>query len=100
MCVCVLHNPQLTKDMLDSHEREPYPPMILLKVERNQSSSSHSSSVAVEVVGISERGKKFILKPKQRQGMYMAYPVSAHFQLAISCSERFTFSFSGLVTFF
>ena len=66
--MCVFHHPQLTKDMLDSYEREPYPPMILLKVERNQSRSSNSNCVPVKIVGITEKGKEFILTPKQRQG--------------------------------
>ena len=34
--MCVFYYPQLTKDMLDSHEREPYPPMIVLKIEQNR----------------------------------------------------------------
>ena len=63
--------------MLDSHEREPYPPMIVLKVERNQFRSSNSNCVPVKIVGITEKGKKFILKPKQRQGTsYHTYTVS------------------------
>ena len=66
--MCVFHHPQLTKDMLDSHEREPYPPMILLQVERDQSRSSNSNCVPVKIVGITEKGKEFILTPKQRQG--------------------------------
>ena len=73
--MCVFHHPQLTKDMLDSHEREPYPPMILLKVERDQFRSSNSNCVPVEIVGITEKGKKFILKPKQRQ---RSPPVLSH----------------------
>ena len=66
--MCVFHHPQLTKDMLDSHEREPYPPMIVLKVKRNQSRCSYSNCVPVKIVGITEKGKEFILTPKQRQG--------------------------------
>ena len=74
--MCVFHHPQLTKDMLDSHEREPYPPMILLKVERDQFRSSNSNCVPVEILGITEKGKKFILTPKQRQGT--SPPVLSH----------------------
>ena len=57
------------------HEREPYPPMILLQVERDQFRSSNSNCVPVEIVGITEKGKKFILKPKQRQS---SPPVLSH----------------------
>ena len=74
--MCVFHDPQLTKDMLDSYEREPYPPMIVLKVKRNQSQSSNSNCVSVKIVGITEKGKEFILTPKQRQGT--SPPVLSH----------------------
>ena len=73
--MCVFHHPQLTKDMLDSHEREPYPPMIVLKIEQNRLQSSNSNCVPVKILGITEKGKKFILKPKQRQG---SPPVLSH----------------------
>ena len=81
--MCVFYHPQLTKDMLDSHEREPYPPMILLQVERDQFRSSNSNCVPVEIVGITEKGKKFILKPKQRQG---SRPVLSHLYSEPTCS--------------
>ena len=81
--MCVFYHPQLTKDMLDSHEREPHPPMILLKVERDQFRSSTSNCVPVEIVGITEKGKKFILKPKQQQG---SRPVLSHLYSEPTCS--------------
>ena len=79
----MFYHPQLTKDMLDSHEREPYPPMILLKVERDQFRSYNSNCVPVEIVGITEKGKKFILKPKQQQG---SRPVLSHLYSEPTCS--------------
>ncbi|CAI8003623.1 hypothetical protein GBAR_LOCUS3697 [Geodia barretti] len=57
----------LTKEMVDSHQRHPYPQMILLEVEKSATSSTISPSIPVEIVGIREPGERFILKPKLRQ---------------------------------
>lgn len=65
---------QLTKTVLESTEMMPYPPMIKLEIERDPTTNSQcASSVPVEVVGIRERGKKFILKPKLRQSSMCIY---------------------------
>ncbi|CAI8041714.1 hypothetical protein GBAR_LOCUS23152, partial [Geodia barretti] len=58
---------ELTKDMVDSHQRHPYPPMIMLQVEKAPTSSTLSPSIRVDIVGIREQGERFILTPKLRQ---------------------------------
>ena len=69
LCYFSLHlHPQLSKEVLSSHEMIPYPPMIRLEIERVPTSSSQSSSIIpVEIMGIRERGKRFKLKPKPQQ---------------------------------
>ena len=54
---------QLTKEMLDSHYRLPYPPMIKLDIEAT--TQFLFTPVPVEIMGIKE-SRKFILKPKIR----------------------------------
>ena len=67
----VFFNVQLTKEMMDSSDSFPYPPTIKLEIERAPNSSFQSIRIPVEILGITEQGKKFILKPKLRQGIYM-----------------------------
>ena len=53
--------------MVDSPQRHPYPQMIMLEVEKAPTSSTLSPSIPVDIVGIREKGERFILKPKLRQ---------------------------------
>ena len=68
LCCFSFHlHPQLSKEVLSSHEMTPYPPMIRLEIERVPTSSSQSTSIIpVEIMGIRESRKRFILKPKLR----------------------------------
>jgi ankyrin repeat protein len=68
---------QLTKEMMDSSDSFPYPPTIKLEIERAPNSSLQSIRIPVEILGITERGKKFILKPKLRQGTSTRYSLSS-----------------------
>ena len=61
-----LSHSQLTKEMLDSHQRCPYPQMVVLKVTKAPDSSSCSPSIPVYIMGIWER-EEFILNPRLRQ---------------------------------
>ena len=61
-----LSHSQLTKEMVDSHQRYPYPQMIVLKVTKAPDSSICSPSIPVNIMGIRER-EEFILNPKLRQ---------------------------------
>ena len=65
-CDTITHS-QLTKEMVDSHQRYPYPQMIVLKVTKAPDSSSCSPSIPVNIMGIKEGEMKFILNPKVRQ---------------------------------
>ena len=56
---------QLTKEMMDSSNSFPYPPTIKLDIERDPNSSFQSTRILVEILGITERGRKYTLKPKQ-----------------------------------
>ncbi|CAI8050469.1 hypothetical protein GBAR_LOCUS27719, partial [Geodia barretti] len=67
---------QLTKDMLDSHQRIPYPPMIKLKIQPT-TFNLRSTEVPVEIVGIREARKTFILNPKLRPGTSLSSPTSS-----------------------
>ena len=76
---------QLTKDMLDSHQRIPYPPMIKLEIQATIINLDLTlDPVPVDIVGIGEAGKQFILNPKLRPSQSGTLNV-AHSFLFIHC---------------
>ena len=88
LCLCVgkhfnTISLQLTKDMLDSHQRIPYPPMIKLEIQPT-TLNLRSTEVPVEIVGIREAGKTFILNPKLRPGQQHAYILHTLYHLVSS----------------
>ena len=74
---------QLAKETLDSPDSIPYPPMIKLVIERSWWFTT--SSVPVEIVGIKEKGKKFILNPKPTEkGGILSFFSSLFFSAAVT----------------
>ena len=57
---------QLTKEVLDCHESNTYPPMIRLSIRKSSTSDTVFAKIPVEIVGI-KKAKRFILQPKPRQ---------------------------------
>ena len=53
---------------MDLHEMIPYPPMIKLAVKPRSLFEDNRTPIEVDVVGITEKGIKFILNPKPRPG--------------------------------
>ena len=73
VCVfrCIKHNflyAQISRDLMDLHEMIPYPPMIKLAVKPRSLFEDNRTPIEVDVVGITEKGKRFILNPKPRPG--------------------------------
>ena len=53
---------------MDFSEMTPYPPMIMLAVKPCPLFEENRTPIEVDVVGITEKGRRFILNPKQRPG--------------------------------
>ena len=88
LCLCVgkhfnTISLQLTKDMLDSHQRFPYPPMIKLEIQPT-TLNLRSTEVPVEIVGIREAGKTFILNPKLRPSQSTTTRIHIKYHVVIS----------------
>ena len=69
MCLYFLLFSQITTEMMDCSGMIPYPPIITLKVTQ-RSSVAALTPIEVNVLGITEKGKKFILNPKPRPGKH------------------------------
>ena len=57
---------QITREQLDLDDMIPYPPVIMMELAIKQLPPV-PVSIEVDVLGITETGGKFILKPKSRQ---------------------------------
>ena len=53
---------------MDFSEMIPYPPMIKLDIKPQSLLKENRTPIEVDVVGITEKGRKFILNPKPRLG--------------------------------
>ena len=53
---------------MDFSERIPYRPMIMLAVKPCPLFEENRTPIEVDVVGITEKGRRFILNPKPRPG--------------------------------
>ena len=69
MCLYFWLCSQITTEMMDCSGMIPYPPVIMLKLKQC-SSVAALTPIEVDVLGITEKGKKFILDPKPRPGIY------------------------------
>ena len=76
---------QITRKQLDSDDVIPYPPVIMIKLAIKKLPLI-SESIEVDVLGITETGKKFNLNPKPRPTFYAGtasmQSQSAGYQLA------------------